>query len=77
MPIHLFIVVLILTADDLLPPVFVIKIPLDRLFDAVLKFCLRQPAEFVVNLSRVDCISEIMTLTIGNICDQALGLASL
>ena len=60
-----------------LPPLTIIEIPLDGLLDAVLKLSLRQPAQFVVDLGRIDGITHIMTLTVANMGNQALRLAQL
>ena len=73
--VHFLVVVLILTADDGLPPLTIIEIPLDGLLDAVLKFSLRQPTQLVVDLGRIDGITHIMTLTITNVSNQVLRLA--
>ena len=75
--VHLLVVVLILTADDGLPPLTVIKVPLNSLLDAVLKLGLRQPAQLVVDFCRIDGIPHIMTLTVANMGDQAFRLAQL
>jgi len=74
-PIHLLIVLLILSADDFFPPVSVLEVPLDGLLYSVFELCLRQPAEFVVDLGRVDGISYVMALPVCYICDAALRLA--
>ena len=43
-PIHLLIIILILAINDILPPLLVLKIPFNGLFNAISKLCLRQPA---------------------------------
>ena len=40
-PIHLFIIIPILTINDILPPLPVLKIPFNGLFNAISKLCLR------------------------------------
>ena len=75
--VHFLVVVLILAADDGLPPLTVIEIPLDRLLDAVLELGLRQPAQLIVDLSRVDGVTHIMTLTVANMGNQTLRLTQL
>ena len=42
-PIHLFIIILILTADNVLPPFAIIQVPLNGLLDTICKFSFRQP----------------------------------
>ena len=69
------VVILILTGDDIFPPLSVVEIPVDRELDAVFELSLRQPSEFIMDLCRIDRITHIVSLTIRNICDKALGLA--
>lgn len=73
--VHFFIVVLIFTGNNVLPPLLIVQIPLNGLFDTVCKLCLRQPAQFVVDLGRVDGIAHIVALTVGDIGNQTLRLA--
>ena len=73
--VHFFIVVLIFTGDDSFPPFLVVQIPLDGLLDTVCEFCFRQPAEFVVDLGRIDRIAHIMAFTVCYIGDQAFRFA--
>ena len=73
--VHFFIVVLIFTGNDILPPLLIVQIPLNGLFDTVCKLCFRQPAQFVVDLGRVDGITHIVALTVGDIGNQTLRLA--
>ena len=75
--IHIFIVMLIVTIDDMLPPVLVLKIPLDRLLDAVLELRLRLPAEFRVDLRRVDGVAAVVAFAVGDVLDEVFGLAEL
>ena len=75
--VHLFVVLLIFAAYDVLPPVLIVEVPLDGLADPVLKLCLRQPAELVVDLRRVDSVTLVVSLSVRNVCDEALRLAQL
>ena len=68
---------LILPADDLLPPVPVIQIPPDGLLDAVGELGLRQPAQLVVNFGGVDGIAHVVALAVRDVDDEALRLAQL
>ena len=54
-----------------------LQIPPDRLLNTIFKFCLRQPAKFIIDLCRVDRISHIMTFAVCNISDQAFRFAKL
>ena len=59
--VHVFVVVLVFTGDDGFPPFFVIQIPLNGFFDTVCEFGFRQPAQFVVDLGRVDGIALVVS----------------
>ena len=76
-PIHFFVVVLVFSGDDLLPPGLVIQIPADRLFDAVLKFRIRQPAQLVVDLGGIDGVAHVMALAVCHVGDETLGFTEL
>ena len=75
--VHIFIVVLIVTIDDMPPPALVFKIPLDGLLDAVLELRLRLPAELRVDLRRVDGVAAVVALAVGDVLDEVFGLAEL
>ena len=76
-PVHLLIVVLVLTAYDSLPPLAVVEIPMNRLFYAVLKLCFREPTKLSMGFRRVDGIAHIVTFSVGDVCDEAFRLAEL
>ena len=69
--------ILVIAADNLLPPILVIEISLNRLFYSVLKLCLRQPSELILNLCQVDFVSQIMSVPFDEVCNQALEFADL
>lgn len=73
--VHALVVVLVVTGEDVLPPGLIVQIPLNGLLDAVSKLGLRQPAQLVVNLGGVDGVAHIVTLAVGNMDDEAFGLA--
>lgn len=73
--VHALIIRLVIAADDAHPPVAVLKIPLNRLLDAVFELRLRLPAEFVVNLRRVDGVTAVMALAVRDVLNQVLALA--
>ena len=75
--VHALVIGLIVAADDAHPPVAVLEVPLDRLLDAVLELRLRLPAELRVDLRRVDGVTAVMALAVGDVLDEAFGLAEL
>ena len=66
---------LIVTIDDMLPPILMLKVPLDRLLDAILELRLRLPAEFRVDLRRVDGVAAVVALAVGDVLDEVFALA--
>ena len=52
----------VFAADDRLPPGLVVKIPLDRLLDAVGELGLRQPAELGVDSGGLDRVAVILVI---------------
>src|SRR5574344_531360 len=72
--IHLGIVFLIFAIDNVLPPFFVLQIPLNRLFDTILKFSFWQPAQFPMNLGWIYSITTIMALSVLYMNNQTLRL---
>ena len=60
---------LILTADDRFPPFSVVKIPLYRLFDAVLELRFRQPAQLIVDFRWIDGVAHIMPFAVADMRD--------
>ena len=73
--IHLLVILLVFPGNNGLPPVFMVQVPLDGLFDAVGKFCFRQPAQFFMDFRRVDSVAPVMTFAVGNMMDEAFRLA--
>ena len=54
-----------------------LKVPLDGLLDAVLELRLRLPAEFRVDLRRVDGVTAVVALAVGDVLDEVFGVAEL
>lgn len=75
--VHALVVGLVVAADDAHPPVAVLEVPLDRLLDTVLELRLRLPAEFRVNLRRVDGVAAVVALAVSDVLDEVFGLAEL
>ena len=65
--VHLLVVVLVLAGDDRRPPLVVVEVSRDRLFDAVGKLRLRQPAQLVVDLRRVDGVAHVVALAVSDV----------
>ena len=75
--VHILVIMLIVTIDDMLPPILMLEVPLDSLLDAVLKLRLRLPAEFRVDLRRVDGVAAVVSLAVGDVLDEVFRLAEL
>ena len=65
--IHVAVILLIITACHVFHPVFVLKVPCYRLFDAFLKHGLGIPADFRLNLIRCDGIASVVSLAVFHI----------
>ena len=65
--IHLLIILLILPRSNMIYPFLVIEIPFYRFFNTLLKLERWLPAEFLLELARIDGITPIVTLSISNV----------
>ena len=72
--VHFFKVLAVLTAQDVLPPIFIIQIPLNGLSNAGIEVVYRLPAQLSLQLGRIDGVTHIVTGTVGYKVDQALRL---
>ena len=72
-----FVIIAVFAVDYIGPPFLVVKIPLDRLVNSVREFSLREPTKLTVDLGGVDSVAHIVSLSVGNVGDKALGLAEL
>src|SRR5580704_17834640 len=52
------------------PPPFVVEIPADRLLDAALESLERAPAEFALELGRVDGVAPVVSRPVGDEGDK-------
>ena len=68
--IHLLIILLIVTARHVVHPFLVVKIPLHGFLNTLLKLQTWLPTKFSLKLSRVDGITHIVPLSIGNVSYQ-------
>ena len=75
--VHILVIMLIVTIDDMLPPSLMLEVPLDGLLDAVLELRLRFPAEFRVDFRRVDSVTAVVAFAVGDVLDEVFGLAEL
>ena len=75
--VHFGIVVLVIAAEDVLPPGTVVEIPLDRFLDPVVEFRRWCPAELIGDFRWVDRIALVMAGAVGDVIDQGFGLAEL
>ena len=73
--IHLLIILLILPRRDVIHPRLIFEIPAHRLLDALLELEAWFPAQFLLELGRVDGVAQVVTGTVGHIGDQAQRLA--
>ena len=73
--VHFLIVISVFPADNSLPPLAVIKVPLNRFLDSVLKLSLRQPTKLCVDFGRVNGVAHIVPLAVGDVGDEALRFA--
>ena len=75
--VHILVIMLIVTIDDMLPPILMLEVPLDRLLDAVLELRLRLPAELRMDLRRVNGVAAVVALAVSDVLDEVFGLAEL
>ena len=73
--IHAFIIILVVTACDLIHPLLVVKIPADGLFYSLLELKRRFPSEFLVEFRRIDRITEVMSSPVSHISDKSKAVA--
>ena len=72
--VHFFKVIAVLTAQNMLPPILIVQIPLDCHSDSGIKVILRLPSKLCLDLRRVDGIAAVMAGTVSYILDQAFRL---
>ena len=70
--VHFLVVLLIVAAGDVLHPLLVVEIPVDRQDDALLEGGLRVPAEVVLDLGGVDAVAAVVAQTVGDVLDEVL-----
>ena len=68
--VHLVVILLVVAARNVVHPLLVVKVPADCLFYAFLKLQARLPAEFALQLARVDGIAHIVALAVGDVGDE-------
>ena len=70
--VHILIVVLVITAGDVVHPLLVVQVPVDGQHDALLERGLRVPAQIVLDLGGVDAVTAVMAQTVSHMLDQVL-----
>ena len=75
--IHIIVILLIITRGYIVHPFLVLEIPLHGLLDSLLKLERWLPPQFLLQFSRVDGVTHIMTLSVGYISDEIHILAFL
>ena len=70
--VHILIVVLVITAGDVVHPLLVVQVPVDGQHDTLLERGLRVPAQIVLDLGGVDAVTAVMAQTVGHMLDQVL-----
>ena len=68
--VHRVIILLIVTAGHVIHPFLVVQIPAHRLFYALFKLQARFPAQFFLQLRRVDGITHVVAQTVGHVGNQ-------
>ena len=70
--IHLLIVFFVLAGGDVVHPLLVVEIPAYRLLDSLLELQRGFPAQFLLQLARVDRIAQIVSRAVGHVGNQML-----
>ena len=68
--IHRVIILLVVTARHVVHPFLVVQVPAYRLLDALFKLQARFPAQFLLQLCRVDGITHVVAQTVGYVGNQ-------
>lgn len=75
--VHLAVILLIFSVEDMAPPFFVLQIPADRAVDSFVESGFRLPTEIATDLCGIDGVSPIMPRAISDKTNQAFRLAEL
>ena len=68
--IHFFIISLILSRSNVIHPLLVLQVPFHRLLNPLFKLQARFPAQFLLQLSRIDGVAHVVTLAVRYVCYQ-------
>ena len=68
--IHIFVILLIVTACHVVHPFLVVEIPFHGFFDALLELETWLPSEFLLQLARVYGITHIVALAVSHVSDE-------
>ena len=69
-PVHFFVILLVVAARDVVEPFLVVKIPAHGLLDAFLELQGRFPAEFLLELGGVDRVAGIVAQAVRHVGDE-------
>ena len=68
--VHRLVVVLVVTAGDIIHPLLIVEIPANGLLDTFLELEAGLPTQLTLQLGAVNSISQIMTGTVGDVGNQ-------
>ena len=74
-PVHFFVILLVVAAGDVVQPFLVIEVPAHRLLDAFFELEARFPAQFLLELGRIDGVAGVVAKAIRHISDELHVLA--
>ena len=74
-PVHFFVILLVVAARDVVKPFLVVEVPAHRLLDAFLELQRRFPAQFLLELGGVDGIAGIVAQAVRHVGDEVHVLA--
>ena len=69
-PIHFLVILLVVTAGDVVHPLLVVEIPSDGFLNAFLELQAGLPAKFALQFAAVDSIAQIVAGAVGDIGDE-------
>ena len=69
-PVHLFVILLVVAAGDVVQPFLVVEVPAHGLLDAFFELQRRFPAQLALQLTTIDGIAGIVAQAVGNVSNQ-------
>ncbi len=74
-PVHFFVILLVVAAGDVVEPFLVVKVPAHRPLDAFLELQGRLPAEFLLELAGIDGVAGVVAQAVRHVSDEVHVLA--